>query len=242
MHVHRSSAGLNRSARVSGKLCRGDRKGRMVPWPSRSVQTGLEQHAWSLHLHRWPAASTDGGWPPAEPGGGHDSERPAQETVTASRSGATPHQASRQARREMLRATWRGSISVGPVTVPVRLYAAVRRRDVRFRELDRATGQRVRRQRIRDVSAPEIEWITVPSDAPATDQPGYPRAGGPPAGSRGLSVEPPLAPAQQPTRPQVSETEVARGYEISPGRWVEIKDEDLLALAPERTRTIDVEQ
>lgn len=143
----------------------------------------------------------------------------------------------------MLRATWRGSISVGLVTVPVRLYAAVRRRDVRFRELDRVTGQRVRRQRIRDVSAPEIEWITVPSDAPAPDQPGYPRVGrAPSAGSRGLSVEPPSARAQQPTRRQVSETEVARGYEISPGRWVEIKDEDLLALAPERTRTIDVEQ
>lgn len=41
---------------------------------------------------------------------------------------------------------------------------------------------------------------------------------------------------------EVPRSDVARGYEISPGRWVEITEEDFSSLAPDRTRTIDVEQ
>jgi DNA end-binding protein Ku len=37
-------------------------------------------------------------------------------------------------------------------------------------------------------------------------------------------------------------SELARGYEIEPGRYVEITDEDLDEVAPERSKAIDVEQ
>src|SRR5207253_1813885 len=44
---------------------------------------------------------------------------------------------------------WTGSLSLGLVVVPVRLYPAVRKKNVRFHELDRA-GRRVRHVRVPD--------------------------------------------------------------------------------------------
>ena len=55
-------------------------------------------------------------------------------------------------------------------------------------------------------------------------------------------VEPRRAPAGQPVPREVPQSEVARGYEISPGRLVEITEEDLSRLVPEPTRPIDVKQ
>ena len=42
----------------------------------------------------------------------------------------------------MPRAMWTGTISFGLVNIPVRLFPATRRKDVRFHEIDRVTGQR----------------------------------------------------------------------------------------------------
>ena len=50
-------------------------------------------------------------------------------------------------------AVWTGSLSLGMVVVPVRLYPAIRKKAVRFHELDRRGG-RVRHVR---VSEPEPE-------------------------------------------------------------------------------------
>jgi DNA end-binding protein Ku len=41
---------------------------------------------------------------------------------------------------------------------------------------------------------------------------------------------------------QVPYDEVVRGYEVESGRYVTVSDEELEALAPERTRTIDIEE
>ena len=41
---------------------------------------------------------------------------------------------------------------------------------------------------------------------------------------------------------EVPYEEVARGYEVEDGRYVTVSDEELEALAPERTRTIDIEE
>jgi len=49
----------------------------------------------------------------------------------------------------MARAIWSGTISFGLVNIPVRVYPATRRKDVRFHELDRDTGQRLHHQRAR---------------------------------------------------------------------------------------------
>src|SRR5215831_673272 len=135
----------------------------------------------------------------------------------------------------MPRAIWRGSISFGMVTIPVRLYAAVRGRDVRFREVDRATGRRIRHQRV--VDAP-----SAPGEESILSRPGEPnQLGGASSSDQPARVELRATPSEPPVPCQVLPSDLVRGYEVSPGRMVEITKEDLSPLAPERTRTIDVE-
>jgi DNA end-binding protein Ku len=49
----------------------------------------------------------------------------------------------------MPRAIWTGTISFGLVNIPVRLFPATRRRNIRFHEIDSVTGQRVHHERVR---------------------------------------------------------------------------------------------
>ena len=113
------------------------------------------------------------------------------------------------------------------VVVPVRLYPAIRKKAVRFHELDRA-GRRVRHVR---VSEPEGEW----------EAPSRPSGSQRPAPALRLEVERsgradlPEAPA-----PEVAFEEVRKGYEVAPGQYVSMTREEVSALAPERSRVIDV--
>ncbi|TME47848.1 MAG: hypothetical protein E6I60_13950, partial [Chloroflexi bacterium] len=64
----------------------------------------------------------------------------------------------------MARSVWSGTISFGLVSVPVRLYPATRRQDVRFHEIDRSSGQRIRHQKV--IEAP---WSSdLPAPAPTS--------------------------------------------------------------------------
>lgn len=58
----------------------------------------------------------------------------------------------------MARAIWSGSISFGLVTVPVKLYSAVRRHDVRFTQLHGETGARVRQRRVDESTGEEVDY------------------------------------------------------------------------------------
>ncbi len=94
----------------------------------------------------------------------------------------------------MARAVWSGSISFGLVNVPVKLYAAVRHKDVHFHQLDEKSGARIRNRRVSEETGREV----------------------------------PLE-------------RIVKGYEVSKGTYVPVTDEDLEAVEPEHTRTIDVE-
>ncbi|HEY2813128.1 MAG TPA: Ku protein [Acidimicrobiales bacterium] len=94
----------------------------------------------------------------------------------------------------MPRAIWSGSISFGLVNVPIRLYAAVRRKDVHFHQLDEKTGARIRNRRVSDTSGRE-----VPNER------------------------------------------IVKGYEVDKGSYVPVTDDELEAVEPERTHSIDVE-
>jgi DNA end-binding protein Ku len=125
----------------------------------------------------------------------------------------------------MARAVWAGAISLGMVSIPVRLFPATRRRDVRFRELDRVTGGRVQHRRVRaglpDSAPAEEDWEPSPSR---------------PFEGRSDS------PAGQPRLPrELGHDDVVKGFEVSPGRFVSVQLEELEALQPERSKTIDVE-
>jgi DNA end-binding protein Ku len=138
----------------------------------------------------------------------------------------------------MARAVWSGTISFGLVSVPVRLYPATRRKDVRFHEIDRSSGQRIRHQKVVEAAAtPTISGeggartMLVPAPKLQPDErrrsavvlptPSLPREGG---GS------------------YVAAADVLKGFEVAKDRYVTVGREELEELAPERTRTIDVEQ
>lgn len=94
----------------------------------------------------------------------------------------------------MPRPIWTGSVSFGLVNVPVKLFTAVRHKDVRFHQLHAADGARVQQRRFCSLDGKEVPY-----------------------------------------------EEIVRGYEIAPGRYVVVGQEELEALDPESTRRIDVE-
>jgi DNA end-binding protein Ku len=93
----------------------------------------------------------------------------------------------------MGRAIWSGSISFGLVNVPVKLYTAVRDHAMHFHQVDKASGSRIRYEKIADKTGEEVD-----------------------------------------------SADIELGYEISKGRMVVVDPEELAALRPRTTRTIDI--
>src|SRR5690349_22365895 len=54
------------------------------------------------------------------------------------------------------RAIWSGSISFGLLNVPVKLYSAVSRKNVSFRELRESDGSRIRHKRVAEADGEEV--------------------------------------------------------------------------------------
>jgi len=128
----------------------------------------------------------------------------------------------------MARAVWSGTISFGLVSVPVRLYPATRRQDIRFHEIDRSSGQRIRHQKVVE-DLPHQDGRKIAATLPS------PASGGgddSPVGAR---------PAEGGKR-AVAAPDVVKGFEVAKDRYVTVAREELEQLAPERSRTIDVEQ
>jgi DNA end-binding protein Ku len=124
----------------------------------------------------------------------------------------------RSQNRKVPTAIWTGSLSLGLVVVPVRLYPAIRKKTVRFHELD-GGGHRVRHVRV-----PEPDFEPEVSASPPTPLS--------PSG-RGLG---------RGDVPELGYEEIRKGYEVAPGQYVTMTREEVAELAPERSRVIDVEQ
>ncbi|MFI5123205.1 MAG: Ku protein [Vicinamibacteria bacterium] len=58
----------------------------------------------------------------------------------------------------MARAIWSGSISFGLLNVPVKLYSAVSKKSVSFRELRESDGSRVRHKRVAEADGEEVDY------------------------------------------------------------------------------------
>jgi DNA end-binding protein Ku len=136
----------------------------------------------------------------------------------------------------MANAVWTGSLSLGLVVVPVRLYPAIRKKAVRFHELDRE-GRRIRHMR---VAEPEVEW-EAPSRPPEFQRPPPALRLGPESTDRADNVQRP-SPDFDSSPAAVAFDEVRKGYEVAPGQFVSMTREEVRALAPERSRVIDVQQ
>ena len=133
----------------------------------------------------------------------------------------------------MSQAVWTGSISFGLVSIPVKLYPATEPKDVRFHLYDRRTGKRVRYGRVTNEDEPAA-FEPEPSYAPSeTEDRAEPRI------APGLGRDEFGTPgAAQP----VEREDVVRGVELPGGDLVTMTDEELYSIAPERSRTIDIEE
>jgi DNA end-binding protein Ku len=134
----------------------------------------------------------------------------------------------------MSQAVWTGSISFGLVHIPVRLYPATQPKDVRFHLYDRRTGKRVRYERV--IRADEPATFAPDQDLeplPDKDEAELRTAIG--SGPKPVHESPFAAQAVEPD-------DVMRGVELSDGELVTVTEEEFASLAPERSRTIELEE
>src|SRR6187401_1332978 len=61
----------------------------------------------------------------------------------------------------MPRAIWSGSISFGLLNVPIKLYSAVSRKNVSFRELREKDGSRIRHKRVAEADGEEVSYEDI---------------------------------------------------------------------------------
>lgn len=57
-----------------------------------------------------------------------------------------------------MRAIWKGAVSFGLVNVPVRVFAATQEHDIRFHQVHRADGGRIKMKRVCQVCGDEVPW------------------------------------------------------------------------------------
>ena len=57
-----------------------------------------------------------------------------------------------------MRSIWRGAISFGMVSIPVKLYSATEQKDVRFRLLHKTDGAPIKEKRVCTADGKEVEW------------------------------------------------------------------------------------
>jgi DNA end-binding protein Ku len=129
----------------------------------------------------------------------------------------------------MSQAVWTGSISFGLVSIPVRLYPATQPKDVRFHLYDRQSGKRIHYERVtRDSEPPAF----IPDDQDEIPDESASEV------VRPFAHSAPATPLPAP----VDTADVIRGYELPNRDVVPISQDELEAVAPERSRTIEIEE
>jgi len=136
----------------------------------------------------------------------------------------------------MPQAVWTGTISFGLVSIPVRLYPATEPKDVRFHLYDRRSGRRIRYERVtRDYEPPTFTPETT--DGSRRELRGaderYAERGRRPQHEPDMDL---------PAESLADVRDVVRGLQLPTGDVVTVTDEELELVAPERSRTIEVEE
>lgn len=60
-----------------------------------------------------------------------------------------------------MRAMWKGAVSFGLVTVPVRLYSATESHDLQFRQVRKSDGSRIRYKRVAEADGDEVSYSEI---------------------------------------------------------------------------------
>jgi DNA end-binding protein Ku len=159
----------------------------------------------------------------------------------------------------MASTVWKGHLTFGLVSIPVKLYRAARADKVSFRQLHARTGQRVRQALFTASGEPDDEAADPPPESWATlrmsdgrDVPPPPQlplesrgssaareAARPPEPSRKV-VPPPLPELAQERQEEVSRSELVKGYEYSKDRYVTLSKDELAAITPKTAREMQI--
>jgi DNA end-binding protein Ku len=134
----------------------------------------------------------------------------------------------------MPQAVWTGAIAFGLVNVPVKLYPATEPKDVRFHLYDRGSGKRVRSEL---VTWPEEPPSFVESDT--RDATSGERASEPNVNAVSGDREDRGATGSEGAR--VEAEDIVKGYEDREGRIVALTPQEIAAITPSRSASIDVE-
>jgi DNA end-binding protein Ku len=145
----------------------------------------------------------------------------------------------------MVRSVWSGTLSFGLVAIPVKLVPATEPKDVRFHLVDAESGRRVRYRRVVeaergtiDPSGAEDADVDVDMDEPDEREAPPIRKGAGGAGDRPVGTG--SSPEAEP-EVEVAFDSLARGVEVEPGVLVTLTPEEIRAVRPEPSRTIDIE-
>ena len=60
-----------------------------------------------------------------------------------------------------MRAIWKGAVSFGLVSVPVKLYSATENKDISFRQVHAKDGGRIKYQRVCSIDGAEVEYADI---------------------------------------------------------------------------------
>jgi DNA end-binding protein Ku len=151
----------------------------------------------------------------------------------------------------MPQAVWSGDLSFGLVNIPIKLYSATAPKQVRFHQYEAGTGRRIRYARV--ATGPTPAYVPEPTDQTGTQgtppgretEPAAPTERTESDAPEPRSIDSPAPePAGDPARrdDEVAWEEVVKGFEIEPGRVVTVTPEELVSVAPERSRLLEVEQ
>ncbi|MGI8990714.1 MAG: Ku protein [Bryobacteraceae bacterium] len=117
----------------------------------------------------------------------------------------------------MAATVWKGHLTFGLVSIPIKLFRAARAERIKFHRLNRANASRVRQQLVSEVE-PEPE----------------------PASETRLSLAAPVQPVYQPTHSPLPRTEIVKGYEYEKDRYVAVEDQELETIAPKTSREMEI--
>jgi DNA end-binding protein Ku len=140
----------------------------------------------------------------------------------------------------MAATVWKGHLTFGLISIPIKLHRAARAEKVSFRQLHGSTSSRVRQ-----VYVPEDESAEPPSSGRSETYVSAPPVGDraalrpEPVPIRGKPLIAPLPPGPAPA-PVIPRSELVKGYEYEKGRYVTVSKEDLEKITPETAREMQI--
>lgn len=142
----------------------------------------------------------------------------------------------------MATTVWKGHLTFGLISLPVKLYRAARAEKVSFRQLHRADHSRVRQTYVRQ-DLPETP--TEPDEDEAMEDGEAELAPPPPPRFQGAAPArtmpaPPPQPAQEPRQAEVSRGDLVKGFEYARDQYVVVTKEELAKITASASREMPI--